>query len=107
MISSYIYASSASVRSQNETAEHFHIFLSRRGRGEVFKRMNPIQPTGSCASSGLIGTMPRISRYVVDSIATACTWRAVPEIAVYAIGMGVIFYFVDVLFMKWQGLALF
>lgn len=51
--------------------------------------------------------MPRIVRYVVNSIATACTWRAVPEIALYAIGLGVLFYFVDGLFMKWQGLALF
>ena len=51
--------------------------------------------------------MPRIIRYVVDSIATACTWRAVPEIALYAIGLAGFFYFVDVLLMKWQGLALF
>ncbi len=51
--------------------------------------------------------MRKIARYVLDSIAAACTWRAVPEIALYAIGLGGFFYFVDVLLMKWQGLALF
>ena len=51
--------------------------------------------------------MRKIVRYSVDSIAAACTWRAVPEIALYAIGLAGFFYFVDVLLMKWQGLALF
>lgn len=51
--------------------------------------------------------MGKIVGYVVDSISAACTWRAVPEIVLYAIGLGVLFYFMDVMFMKWQGLALF
>lgn len=51
--------------------------------------------------------MGKIVGYVVDLISAACPWRAVPEIALYVIGLTVLFYFVDVVFMKWQGLALF
>lgn len=62
---------------------------------------------GLCVNCGLVRTMRKTVRHVIDSVAAACPWRAIPEITFYTIGLVILFYFVDVLFMKWQGLTLF
>jgi hypothetical protein len=33
-------------------------------------------------------------------------WLAIAEMAAYALGAGALFYFMDILLMRWQGLAL-
>jgi hypothetical protein len=51
--------------------------------------------------------MRRIVRYVAESSAAAGAGRTLPELALYLVGLAILFYVVDVLFMRWQGLALF
>ena len=45
-------------------------------------------------------------RNVVESLTEGHLYRAALEILLCATGAGVLFYLVDVLFMRWQGLAL-
>ena len=45
-------------------------------------------------------------RYAIGSLTADRLPRAALEILLYAAGAGVLFYLVDVLFMRWQGLAL-
>ena len=45
-------------------------------------------------------------RHAIESLTAEHRPRAALEILLYAAGAGVLFYLVDVLFMRWQGLAL-
>jgi hypothetical protein len=54
----------------------------------------------------MTGAMPEAIRRFVRSPAAGRSLRALPEIALYAAGAGILFYFVDVLLMRWQGLSL-
>ena len=50
--------------------------------------------------------MHEMVRHIIDLLSAGYAWRAIPEMLLYAIGLAIFFYFVDVLFMRWQGLAL-
>jgi len=45
-------------------------------------------------------------RNLVESPIAGRSARAILEMSFYAFGAGILFYLVDVLFMRWQGLAL-
>ena len=49
--------------------------------------------------------MSEAARRFVRSLAGG-RFRAFSEIALYATGAGVLFYIIDILLMRWQGLAL-
>ena len=50
--------------------------------------------------------MPEQVRHLVESLTKGRPSRVVLELLLYAIGAGIFFYLVDVLLMRWQGLAL-
>ncbi len=48
------------------------------------------------------GTVRRFARPLIEGR----LFRATPEVALYAIGAGMLFYAADFLLMRWQGLSL-
>jgi hypothetical protein len=54
----------------------------------------------------MTGAMSETARRLVRSLTTGRFLRAFPEIALYAAGAGVLFFIVDILLVRWQGLSL-
>ena len=50
--------------------------------------------------------MSEAARRFVRSLTGGRSLRALLEIALYATGAGVLFYIIDILLMRWQGLSL-